>query len=331
MMNSVNQDVFPGFKTGDPTYLFGTFSLYPFAILLGMLAAIFTITFFWKKNKYQWDILLTLIIITIPTSIIGARLFYIFERLIYNPQDPFPNSHWYAIWEGGLSIHGGVIAPLICDLIYLSFKKEVIDRRNVFGIILPTVLIGQAIGRWGNFANHEVYGRVVSEDSLNWLGETIKYNMKIDGSYKAPLFFYESIGNLLGYLIIVWLILYCNWTKPGTPGALYLIWYGLLRVIMEPLREESYLYYSVLSIISIVGGVLLVIYFEWTGLAIYEKIRLNPIVKEESIDIVSSNDEQAIISIKSKKSFYFVVPKYEYINKKIKYIPINVHSKWINE
>lgn len=296
-MNSIN---FPGFQQGEATYLFGTFSLYPFAIFLGILASIFTVAFFWWKNKYQWDILLSLIIITVPTSIIGARLFYIFERLIYEPTNPFPGSHWWAIWEGGLSIQGGVVVSMVCDLIYLSFKKDVIDRRNVFGIILPSVLIGQAIGRWGNFTNHEVYGRAVEGNSLNWLGETIKYNMFINGEYRAPLFLYESIGNLLAYLLIVWVILFFNWTKPGTTGALYLIWYGILRVSMEPLREESYLYYSIIAIISIVVGVFLCIYFEWTGISIYEKSSI------------------------SKFSF-------NYVNKKVKYIPVSVQSRWINE
>lgn len=332
-----NEFIFPGFKEGDPTFLFGTFSLYPFAIFLGILASIFSIAFFWNRNKYQWDILLTLIIITIPTSIIGARLFYIFERLIYNSDNPFPNSHWYAVWEGGLSIQGGVLAPLICDLIYLSFKKDVIDRRNVFGIILPTVLLGQAIGRWGNFTNHEVFGRIVSGDSLNWLGQTIKYNMLINGTYHAPLFLYESIANFLGYFIIVWVILNFGWAKPGTTGALYLIWYGLTRVVMEPLREESYSYYTILAVLSICFGVILAIYFEWNGLARYEKIRINNNHSLESnqdiVKNVREDNSSSLLINNNKKALKlkFSIPRYEYINKKVKYISVNVQSKWINE
>ena len=296
----MNNNTFVGFSEGTPTYLFGSVSLYPFAIFLGILAAIFTIVYFWKRNGYQWDILLTLIIITIPSSIIGARLLFIIERLMYNWDDPFPGSAWYAIWEGGLSIQGGVFLAAVLDLIYLSFKKEVIDRRNVFGIILPTVLIGQAIGRWGNFANHEVFGKVVDGDSLNWLGETIKYNMLINGDFRVPLFFYESLVNLVGYLVIVWIVVNLNLTKPGTPGALYLIWYGVTRVAMEPLREESYLFYTLIAAFSIVAGVLLIVWFEWTGLAIYEKSKVG------------------------KFSF-------DYVNKRIEPTPINLHSRWINE
>lgn len=298
-MNSISDNILST-TSGTPTNLFGTFSAYPFAILLGMIASIFTVAFFWKKEQYQWDILLALIIITIPSSILGARLFYIFERLIYNPSDPFPNSSWYAIWEGGLSIQGGVLAPLCLNLIYLRFKKDVVEIRKVFGIILPSVLLGQAIGRWGNFANHEVYGKIVDSSAVAWLGETIAVNMKIDGFYRVPLFLYESIANLVGYILIVWVILYLNLTKPGSTGALYLLWYGIVRVAMEPLREESYVYYTVLSIISIIGGAILLIWFEWDGLARYEKVKL------------------------SRFSF-------NYINKKVKYVPVNVNTKWINE
>lgn len=291
---------FTGFREGEPTFLFGTFSLYPFAIFLGILAAIFTIAYFWWRKNYQWDILLTLIIITIPSSIIGARLLYVAERLLYNWDDPFPGSSWYAVWEGGLSIQGGVILAATLDLIYLSFKKEVVDRRDVFGIILPTVLIGQAIGRWGNFANHEVFGKIIDGNDLNWLGETIKYNMLIDGAYRVPLFFYESLVNLVGYLVIVWVVLNLNLTKPGTPGALYLLWYGITRVAMEPLREESYLFYTLIAVFSIVLGLALLVWFEWSGLAIYEKTKV------------------------SQWSFH-------YTNKRIKPTPINLHSRWINE
>lgn len=288
------------FKTGTSTYLFGIFSLYPFAILLGMIASIFTVAFFWKKEKYPWDVLLTLIIITIPSSILGARLFYIFERLIYEPSDPFPGSSWYAIWEGGLSIQGGVLLPTLLNLWYLSGKRKVIEIRKVFGIILPTVLIGQAIGRWGNFANHEVYGKPVSYAAVAWLGDAIAYNMAIDGQYRVPLFFYESMVNLLGYILIVWVVLSLNLTKPGTTGALYLIWYGLLRLIMEPFREESYVYYFVLSVISLIFGIFLAIYFEWTGIAKYEKIKV------------------------SKFSF-------SYKDLKVKYVTVNLNTRWINE
>lgn len=249
--------------------------LYPLTIMIGMLLAILTVAYFWRKEKYPIELLLKIIIITIPSSIIGARVFFIFERLIYNPTDPFPNSAWYAIWNGGLSIQGGVIFPAILNLLFIRKHRDILDIRKTFGIILPTVLIGQAVGRWGNFANHEVYGRVVEQWEISWLGPIISSHMNISSSvgeaplFRAPLFFYESISSLVGYILIVWVVLNFGWTKPGTPGALYLIWYGVTRVSMEHLRDESYFFYTALSIVSIILGLLLMLYFYKNSFKLY--------------------------------------------------------------
>ncbi|MGL4183818.1 MAG: prolipoprotein diacylglyceryl transferase [Metamycoplasmataceae bacterium] len=276
-----------GFTTGQITYLPGTpIAVYSITMILGIFAAIITVMYFWKREKYSFEILLKIILITIPSAIIGARLFFIFERLIYNPGNPFPGSNWWAIWDGGLSIQGGVIVPLILNLIYLSTKRSVIDIKMAFGIILPTVLIGQVIGRWGNFANHEVYGNPTSYESIAWLGPNIAYNMFIDGAYRQPLFLYESLANLVGYILIVWVILNLGLLKPGSTGALYLLWYGIVRTAMEPLREEQYLYYSIMSIISIVAGILFLAFFEITGRKDYiiEKVGLIKFYKNKRIN-----------------------------------------------
>jgi len=261
-----------GYVEGVPINSF--FPVYPFTIIVGIFLAIITVAYFWRKEKYPIELLLKIIIITIPTAILGARLFFIFERLIYNPQNPFPNSAWYAIWNGGLSIQGGVIVPTILNLLFIRKHKDILDIRKCFGMILPTVLIGQAIGRWGNFANHEVFGRVAEEWEVAWLGPIISSHMYISISggspeFRIPLFFYESISSLIGYVLIVWVILNFNLTKPGVPGALYLIWYGITRVAMEPLREESYLFYTLLSVLSIITGVLLVVYFYKKSFSLY--------------------------------------------------------------
>ncbi|MGL4343519.1 MAG: prolipoprotein diacylglyceryl transferase [Metamycoplasmataceae bacterium] len=291
----------PSIPEGTPTIIPGiNLSLYPLCITLGIIASIITIGYFWKREKYSSDILLKLIIITIPSALIGARLFYIFERLIADPANPFPGSQWYAIWEGGLSIQGGIIVPLFLNLWYLNSKKDIIDVKKAFGIILPTVLIGQAIGRWGNFANHEVYGRITDRESIIWLGSAIADNMFINGEYRQPLFFYEFLTSLIGYIIICWIILNLGLLKPGSTGALYLIWYGIVRTAMEPLREESYIYYTILSILFLVAGVILLIYFEFVG-------RKQYIIKKVGL-----------------------LRQYEFKNARI-ILPLATSSKWINE
>ena len=276
--------------------------LYPFCIIIGMFLSILTVAFFWRKEKYPFELLLKIIIIVIPTSILGARLFYIFERLIYNPSDPFPGSAWYAIWEGGLSIQGGVVVPTILVLLFVRKHKDIIDIRKAFGMILPTVLIGQAIGRWGNFANHEVYGKIVEEWEVSWLGPFISSHMfiaDVAGAtpyFRAPLFLYESLSSMLGYILIVWVILNLGLTKPGTPGALYLIWYGITRVAMEPLREESYAYYTILSALSILLGLILVFYFYKKSFKLY-----NIQIIGKSRIYILKNQQKPVLVVTGKK------------------------------
>lgn len=296
MGNNINMPV--NWAEGDPIYLFGNFRIYPFTMLLGIIASILSILYFWKKNKFSTEILLTLIIFTIPCAIIGARLFWIIESAI-NGDDL---SRWYAIWDGGLSIQGGVFLPTIVNLLYLRRKRNIIDIRKVFGIILPNVLLGQAIGRWGNFANHELYGAEVSYEAISWLGPTISWNMWIDGAFRVPLFLIESILSFIGYILIVWIFLQFNIFKPGTTGGIYLVWYGVTRTIMEPLRSASDYenWYLILAILFIFIGMILIAYFEVTGKKIYDKIKFK------------------------KHSWY-------YHNKKIIIIPTFTSSRWINE
>ncbi|MGL5732499.1 MAG: prolipoprotein diacylglyceryl transferase [Metamycoplasmataceae bacterium] len=272
-MGNFNESNDIGYVQGVPLDSF--IPLYPFCIVVGMIVAILTVAYFWRKEGYPIELLLKIIIITIPSAIIGARLFFIFERLIYNPENPFPGSHWYAIWEGGLSIHGGIVLPAILDLIFIRRHRNILDVRKTLGMILPTVLIGQAIGRWGNFANHEVYGKIVEEWEVSWLGPFISSNMYIADSagaapaFRAPLFLYESFSSIVGYILIVWVLLNFGLVKPGVPAALYLIWYGITRTAMEPLREESYAFYTILSIISIIMGLILWIYFHFQSFKLY--------------------------------------------------------------
>lgn len=211
--------------------------VYALTMLSGMILAILTIAWFWKKEKYSWDLLQLLIIVIIPTSIIGARLWYVLGDL---EKFTSGNARWYAFWEGGLAIQGGVTFSATAGLIVVYFNRTQVDWRKVVGIILPSVLIGQSIGRWGNFANHEVYGTETSYESVAWLGNWIASNMFIDGAYRTPLFFYESITSLIGYVVLVWVAqYYMKFLKPGVPAAFYLIWYGIVRISMEPLRDES--------------------------------------------------------------------------------------------
>ncbi|WLP85386.1 prolipoprotein diacylglyceryl transferase [Mycoplasma seminis] len=271
---------------GTPTILFtvGNYQmhLYSLMIMFGFLFSILTVFFFWYKEEWDLNILFVLIIITVPAGIFGGRLGYVIERLIYNPQNPFPGSHWYALWEGGMSIQGGVILAAVLDAMYLYTKRNYVDLRKCFSYILPAVLVGQFVGRFGNYANHEVYGRIDWDgSSVISLGHTFADNMYISdattdalglpGAYRYPLFLYEGIANLVGYVLLCWVFNYFGVFKPGATGALYLVWYGVTRAAMEPLREESYGLYSVVAIIFIILGVLIFMYYQFFGRVKYIK------------------------------------------------------------
>ncbi len=284
-------------KPGEAINLVGNFRIYPFTMLIGIIASIFSILYFWRKNKFPIDTLLILIIFTIPSAIIGARLFWIIETAINHES----LARWWAIWDGGLSIQGGVFVPIVVDLLYLRRKRNIVDIRKAFGIILPNVLLGQAIGRWGNFANHELYGNVCNYDSIAWLGKGISWNMYIDGEFRVPLFLIESWLSLIGYFVLVWWLLQFGKVRPGTTGGLYLLWYGVTRVILEPFRNSNDFeyWYLILAILFIVAGIVLTFYFEKTGKKVYQKIKI------------------------SNYSYF-------YHNQKTIITPINNASKWIN-
>ncbi|QJR43904.1 prolipoprotein diacylglyceryl transferase [Mycoplasma miroungirhinis] len=266
-LEKTNQ-AFSGYIPDDPETVLrlGNIRLYSFLMMLGMLCAILTVYYFWRREKYPFEIFATVVVITLPSAIIGARLFFIFERIV--AEDITIKTNWYKIWTGGLSIQGGVVTATIADIVFLSFLRHKIDIKKCFSIILPAVFIGQAIGRWGNFSNHELFGKVVNADDLSivWLPDIIKKQMFIldEGvsAYRVPLFIYESIANLTGYIVLVWILNKYNWLRPGTTGAIYWIYYGITRISMENLRAHHYTFYNVFSSLYIIFGTIMVLYFE---------------------------------------------------------------------
>ncbi len=205
-------------------------------MFVGILISFLTVAWFWKRQKYSWQILQILVIIIVPTSIVGARLWYLIAS--------GDKANWAEFYKfQGLSIHGGVLFSTAAAIWFLSYRKTSVDMRTAIGIILPSILIGQAIGRFGNMDNHEVYGKVVDDaSSLDWMGPMKKYMYireadNLPADWRTPLFFYESMSSLFGYIVIIWVLLNYNLVKPGVTGALYLLWYGIVRVSMEPLRD----------------------------------------------------------------------------------------------
>lgn len=196
----------------------------------------------------------------IPTVLIGARLYYVVFNLDYYSINLIDI---LKVWEGGLAIHGGIIAGLIFIILYT--RKYKVSLIRMLDILVVSLILGQAIGRWGNFFNGEAYGPVISLEFLEKLKlpQFIIDGMFIDGLYHHPTFLYESIWCLLGF-IIMFILRYTNYLRLGQLTSFYLVWYGIERFIVEGLRTDSLMLGSfkmaqLISLVMIIVGIILFI------------------------------------------------------------------------
>lgn len=228
--------------------------------------------FHYKKYK-EHGLIDSTFLIAFPAGIIGARIAYV----IGNWHEFASRDFWhvFAIWEGGLTILGGAIAGIVVGVAWYMFRNKGKSIWFAVDVIVPTILIAQAVGRWGNFFNCEVHGGLVPIDGWRWLPSFIVENAKYSsvngwapsGYIYAPLFFIEALVNLFGYFVLAHLfgIRLKKITEPGDLCFGYIIWYGATRVFMEPLRDASYNmgsdgYWSWLwSLIFVAVGTLLIV------------------------------------------------------------------------
>ena len=208
---------------------------YSFFIFLAIVTACFFIFREAKKKNMEEEKLIDLIFYGLIFGILGARIYYVLFNLSYYLKNPL---EIFQIWNGGLAIHGGIIAGLI--VIWHYTKKHKINMNLLIDMFVPGLIIGQAIGRWGNFFNQEAFGRIVELTTLKnmHLPKFIINGMYINGAYREPTFFYESILCLIGFIILM-IIRKTKKNKTGQLSAIYLIWYGIIRLIIESLRSDS--------------------------------------------------------------------------------------------
>lgn len=230
---------------------------YALCILLGVIVAYFIITKLSKKHNINSRFMDDIIFYGLLSGIIGARLYYVLFNLDYYLKDI---NEIVMIWHGGLAIHGGILFGAL--FVYLYSRKNKLNFIELTDIILPGVIIAQGIGRWGNFFNQEAYGMMVSKGLLEKLliPKFIIEGMHINGNYYLPTFYIESIFCIIGFILIM--IISKKTKKIGIPTSFYLIWYGILRFIIEIFRTDSLMLFNIkiaclISIISIILGVIL--------------------------------------------------------------------------
>lgn len=227
-------------------------AFYGMVILLGALLCLFISDQRMYKRYHKHGLLEIIFVVAFPAGIIGARVWYV----VGNWAREFAHRdfyHVFEIWNGGLTILGGAFFGILVGAIMAKHSKKGLDARWTVDEVVPTVLIGQAVGRWGNFFNNEVYGRPVSVNYFRWLPTWILEQMHIStsgaasatagsGMIYAPLFLIESALSIAGYFIIQHVVgvLLKKWTSKGDRVGCYFLWYGIVRVIMEPFRDTNF-------------------------------------------------------------------------------------------
>ena len=250
-------------------------AFYALCILSGAILVYFVCDHYMYKEYGEHGILESTFFVAFPAGIIGARIAYV----VGNWSKEFADQEFYhvfAIWEGGLTILGGAIAGIVVGALWYIWRNKGKSVWIPFDIALPSILIAQAIGRWGNFFNCEVHGLAVNIENWKWLPEIIWRNGQYSSTSVSvlgtnqmyvPLFFIECVTNLLGYFVLAHVFgrALRKYTEIGDVGFGYIIWYGLTRVLMEPLRSADYQmgengYWSwVWSMIFVVVGTLLIV------------------------------------------------------------------------
>ena len=194
-------------------------------------------------------------------GIIGARIYYCLFNLDYYLSSPLS---MFKVWEGGLAIHGGIIAGFFTVLYYC--KKNNYNMLLILDFIVVGLIIAQAIGRWGNFFNGEAHGPITTLSYLKslYLPRFIIKGMYIDGNYYIPTFLYESLWCLLGF-IIMYLFRGNKNIKVGYLSSFYFIWYGIERFYVESLRTDSLMFLNLkvaqlVSLFMIIIGIFIFVY-----------------------------------------------------------------------
>ncbi|WP_316572350.1 prolipoprotein diacylglyceryl transferase [Neobacillus sp. YIM B06451] len=208
-----------------------------------------------------------LLIWAIPIAIISARIYYVIFQWDYYAQNP---GDIIKIWNGGIAIYGALIGSVLTA--YFFTKARGISFWKVADIAAPSIILGQAIGRWGNFINQEAHGEEVSRSFLEglYLPDWIINQMYIGGHYYHPTFLYESLWNFAGFALLLFLRR-VNLHR-GESFLAYVIWYSIGRFFIEGMRTDSLMLGDIrvsqlLSIFLILLAAGLIIYRRKKGLA----------------------------------------------------------------
>ena len=261
---------FPGLGIGEFTVdnvafnFGGKFPIYWYGIIitLGIVTAFLYASYRSYFEKIKVDDLIDVALWTVILGVVGARLYYVMTSLDKYIPEPFNFGQFiknvFNLRQGGLAIYGGIICGILGIVIATGIKK--MNTIKLMDMAGPGVMIAQAIGRWGNFFNAEAHGGVVPDSSPLYflrMGLLPNENSIFTTFYYHPTFLYESLWNVIGFIIIN--LFYKKKKFNGQMACMYLAWYGFGRMFIEGLRTDS-LYVGMFRISQLVGAACFVVF-----------------------------------------------------------------------
>lgn len=268
---------------------------YAIFILTGIVVATAISIYEGKRIGINTNTILDIILYGVPISIIGTRLYYV----LFNLDDYDTFLDVVSINEGGLAIHGGIITAAIFGLVFSKIKK--LSILLLVDLAAPAFLIAQAIGRWGNFMNQEAHGPKVPGATLSeqaaylqskFIPDFIIEQMTIDGVIYHPTFLYESIWNVIGFIILI-ILRRTKMLLIGELALLYVIWYSIGRFFIEGLRTDSLMLGDIkfAQLISILGIVVAITVFVIRRILAYKPIYYYEVVEAKGIENIRHSNE----------------------------------------
>lgn len=235
---------------------------YGIIIACGVLLATYLAVNEAKRRNISEDTILDLILWALPFALLGARIYYVVFQWPYYAAHP---SQIIQIWHGGIAIYGGLITSAIVFIVYCHYHHLPIWL--ILDIAAPAVVIAQAIGRWGNFMNQEAYGTVTTYAYLHsfHLPHFIIAQMFINGAYRQPTFLYESMWNVIGFILIMTVRHNYHWFKQGEIFLSYVMWYSFARFFIEGMRTDSLMIghflrvSQILSVVFFISAIIILI------------------------------------------------------------------------
>lgn len=254
---------------------------YGVIIAIGVVIAVLLAVREGRQRGIKPDDIYDLILWALPAALIAARLYYVvfWWRKYYQ----YHVNEVIAIWDGGIAIYGSLIGAGV--VVFFFCRSRFIPVWLMLDVAAPTVILGQAIGRWGNFMNQEAFGKITSLTFLQGLHlpQWLINQMLIGGAYRQPTFLYESLWSFMGFVVLMSLRHYPHLFRQGEVFLSYVLWYSFGRFFIEGMRTDSLMLGGVirvsqlLSVVLFVGALIIWIYRRRSATPLAEYLAGNPL------------------------------------------------------